>query len=460
MFIPIAFQAAILLLACFAAYVLFCTLRRLATQTPRRTLKSLRSFGYRPISLFIGLRYTRAKQKNHFISFISLSSMLGIALGVTVLITVLSVMNGFDTHIRARVFSMARQITITQYDGPFSDWQAQIPTLQSHREIIGIAPFIVGQGMLTRNGIVQSVMINGIDPKQEAKVNELVKKMQSGSLSKLQDGHFGIVLGEVLAQSLSVRVGDKLLLMTPEAAITPIGMIPRLKRFQVVGIFRMGQGFGFDSHYAFISLGDAQKLYHLGKRITGLQLKLTDLYQAPKLAKILSDTLPNRYIIDNWTQDYGHFFQAIALEKTMMFIILIFIIAVAAFNLVSSLVMLVTDKQSDIAILRTFGASPALILRVFMIQGTIIGCIGTLLGLIGGITLSLHLTKWVNQLQDLFDIQLLQSDVYYVNYLPTQLQFTDVFHVCLITIVLCLLATLYPAFKAARTEPAEALRYE
>jgi lipoprotein-releasing system permease protein len=276
----------------------------------------------------------------------------------------------------------------------------------------------------------------------------------------LKANHFGIVLGEKLANNLGVGLGDKVTMVVPTATMTPVGIFPRFKAFTIVGIFKVGNGFGYDSGFAYFNLHDAQKLFLLGRSISGIQLKLTNFYQAPMLSKQLTETLPAGYVVSNWTENYGAFFEAIKLEKTMMFLMLILIIAVAAFNLVSTLVMMVTDKKADIAILRTLGATPQVILKIFMIQGIVIGVIGTALGLIAGILLSLHVTELVNGLQALFHVQLLSSDVYFVNYLPSQLQWPDVWHVCLISLGLSLLATIYPAFKAAGTQPAEALRYE
>lgn len=415
---------------------------------------------FKPVPLYIGLRYTRAKKRNHFISFISLTSMIGIALGVAVLITVLSVMNGFDQQIRNRVFAMAPQVTVRTFTGNINNWDSLATQISHYPGVTGVVPFIAGQGLLTNEGQNSPVMIKGILPEKESAVSDLANKVIEGSLDNLQANHYGIVLGEKLAESLGLGVGDKVALLIPSATVTPLGVFPQMRRFTVVGIFKVGNGFGFDSELAYIHLNDAQRLFMLNSAVSGLQLKLQNLYAAPQISAGLTQQLPSGYQVSDWTQDYGSFFQAIKLEKTMMFFILILIVAIAAFNLVSTLVMVVNDKRADIAILRTLGATPNTILATFMVQGMVVGLVGTFLGLIGGIFLALHATEIVNAIQNLFHVQLLTSDVYFVNYLPSQLQASDVIKICIIAMVLSLLATIYPAWTAARTQPAEALRYE
>jgi lipoprotein-releasing system permease protein len=415
---------------------------------------------FRPVSLFIGLRYTRAKRRNHFISFISLMSMLGITLGVTVLITVLSVMNGFDDVIKNHFFSMAQQVSIRTVSGSMLHWPGIQEEVSKEPGVDGAAPFVEGQGLLSANGQTSPVLVYGVFPAEEKRISELSTKVIQGSLDNLKKGSFGVVLGAKLAGNLGLNVGDKVTLVVPTATLTPVGVLPRFKAFTVVGIFQVGNGFGYDSQLAYIYLDDAQKLFLLGKAVSGLQLKLHDFYQAPYVSNRLNEKLPQGYMASNWTEDYGAFFEAVKLEKTMMFLILILIIAVAAFNLVSTLVMTVTDKKSDIAILRTLGATPQTILKIFMIQGVVVGFIGTFFGLLGGILLSLNATRIVSWLQTVLHRQLLGSDVYYVNYLPSKLVWGDVWHVAFIALGLCLLATIYPALKAANTAPAEALRYE
>ncbi len=415
---------------------------------------------FRPVSLFIGLRYTGAKKRNHFVSFIALTSMLGIALGVTVLITVLSVMNGFDFQIRNRIFQMAPQVTVRTFNTSMENYQSLQTKLSKVPGVIGTAAFIEGQGMLTHDGLVNPVLINGIVPDQETQVSEIGSKMIQGNLSELKPGSFNIVMGEQLANALGLTLGDKVTLVTPEAALTPVGVIPRFKRFTLIGIFNAGTGFGFDTQFAVINLQDAQVLYQLGQGITGIQLKIKNLYDAPELSSIIAQHITNDYFVTNWTQKYGPLFKAINLEKNMMFLILLLIIAVAAFNLVSSLVMIVNDKRADIAILRTLGATPRMILVIFIVQGFLIGLIGTLVGLVGGLILASHVTEVVNFIQKILGVQFLASSVYYVNYLPSLIQASDVIHICLAAFILSLLATLYPAWRASKTQPAEALRYE
>lgn len=414
----------------------------------------------RPLSLYIGLRYTRAKRHNHFISFISLTSMLGIAVGVAVLITVLSVMNGFDEEIHEKFFGMTPQMTVVNYEGKVYDWEALTHQVDAFPGVVGVAPFIGGQGLLTRLGRVMPVLVNGILPEQESAVRDLADNMVVGDLHALQPGDFGIVLGLQIASQLGLSVNDQITLMIPQADISPLGLSPRFKRFTVVGIFSAGGGFSFDASLAFINLVDAQKLFQMGDSVTGLQVKIENIYAAPTMSTQLSQQLPEDFSVGNWTSDYGPFFQAIKLEKNMMFLILALIIAVATFNLVSSLVMLVTDKQADIAILRTLGALPRTILAIFMIQGFIIGVVGLVLGLIGGITLSLNATAVVNWLQSVLHIQLVSENVYFLDYLPAKLLGKDIANVSYIALLMSFLATLYPAWRAARVQPAEALRYE
>lgn len=415
---------------------------------------------FRPLSLYIGLRYTRAKKRQSFVSFISLASMLGIALGVTVLITVLSVMNGFDHEIRSRIFSMARHVTINFTKDKDNSWQNVQKIIAGGPEIIASAPFISGQGMIAKDGRAQGVLINGILPEQEANISNLHKTVEPGSMAALKPGEFGIVLGATIATTLNADIGDKVILITPSIVPTPIGIEPRYKKFTVVGVFHAGEG-SSDSSVVFIQLNDAQKLFMLGDNVSGLYLKIKDLYLANAISQELEDKLGDGLFVSNWTSDYGALFKAIKMEKTMIFIILLFIIAVAAFNLISSLVMSVNDKQSDIAILRTLGATPKLIMGIFMIQGLIVGTIGTLVGVVCGILLSLNAPYLVNLLEQIFHTSFISSSVYFgVDSLPSLLIWSDVWHVGLITLVMSLLATIYPALKAAKTNPAEALRYE
>jgi len=415
---------------------------------------------FRPVALYIGLRYTRAKRRNHFISFISLTSMIGIALGVMVLITVLSVMNGFDGAIKDHFFAMAQQVTVRSAGGSLQDWKNLESKLENYPGISAAAAYIEGNGLISSDGQTSPVETYGIEASEQDKISELPSKMVAGSLSDLREGRFGMVIGQKLAENLGVNVGDSVTLVVPKATLTPVGMIPRFKAFKIVGIFHVGNGFGYDSSLAYIDLKDAQKLFLLGSGVSGIQLKLNDFYAAPMVSQSLQMQIPRGTIVSDWTQDYGAFFQAVKLEKTMMFLMLILIIAVAAFNLVSTLVMVVTDKESDIAILRTLGATPRTILAIFMVQGMVVGIVGTLSGLILGVLLALHVTELVNLIQHAFHVQIIAKDVYYVDYLPSKLVWSDVWHVCVVAFGLCLLATIYPAWRAAKTQPAEALRYE
>jgi len=413
---------------------------------------------FKPLALYIGLRYTRSKKKNHFVSFISLSSMLGIGMGVMVLITVLSVMNGFDEEIHKRFFGMAPEITVSGQNGKLSNWQQTASELKNVPGVIAAAPYVAGQGLLTHDGQVLPILLTGILPEQEKYVTHLQEKLIIGSMSDLN--HFGIMLGRSLADNLGVMVGDKVTIMIPQATVTPAGMIPRFKRFTVKGVFSAGTGFNFDTRMAFINMADAQKLLQLGEDVSGIKLKIRDVYEAPVMSEQLSAKLGEDYDVGNWTQQYGAFFQAVKMEKTMMFLILILIIAVAAFNLVSSLVMVVNDKQAEIAILRTIGATPSTILWIFIVQGMMVGMVGTLLGLIGGVILASNATAIVNSLQSLFDVQLLSSSIYFVDYLPSKILFKDLWQVCAIAMLMSFLATIYPSWRASKTVIAEALHYE
>lgn len=415
---------------------------------------------FRPVALYIGLRYTRAKRRNHFISFISLASMLGIALGVAVLITVLSVMNGFDYEIQDKIFNMAYQVTVSTLSSHVKDWQEVDKQVAKFPGVIATAPFISAQGMLTASGRTAPVLITGILPHLEKNVSQMSKNLVQGSFESLTPKSYGLVIGEGLADSLGVSVGDQVILFTPQATSTPVGLLPRYKAFHIMGIFHVDGNPQVDRGVAFSNMHDAQLLYGFDDRISGLRLKVNNLYAAPGVAQALQNFLPEKYTVSNWTQEYGTFFKAIRMEKTMMFLILLLIIAVAAFNLVSTLVMVVTDKQAEIAILRTLGATPRTIMATFMVQGSVIGLAGMLLGLIGGVALALNVTSLVNLIQKIFHVEFISSSVYFINYLPSKLHWSDVWHVSIIAVLLSLLATIYPAWMASRTQPAEALRYE
>ncbi|MBS1159253.1 MAG: Lipoprotein releasing system, transrane protein, LolC/E family [Proteobacteria bacterium] len=412
-----------------------------------------------PYELLIGLRYTRAKRRNHFISFISLISMLGIGLGVAALIVVLSVMNGFQKELRTRILGVASHIEIVGINGELPDWASVIAQTRQHPEVRESAPFVQSQGMFTFDGGVKGAMVRGIIPDQEDRVADFRKTIKSGSLDDLRAGEFGVVLGADLARSLHVFTGDKVTLIAPQGSVTPAGMIPRLKSFKVVGIFEVGM-FEYDSGLALINLQDAQTLYQMGDKVSGIRLKVDDLFQAPRIARELARYINADAYLNDWTKSHANFFRAVAIEKNMMFIILSLIVAVAAFNLVSTLVMAVTDKQADIAILRTLGARPLSIMGVFVIQGALVGFIGLGLGVAGGIALALNIDVVVPFIENVFGVHFLDKSVYYISDLPSELQWGDVWGVTAISFVLALLATLYPSWRASRVNPAEALRYE
>ncbi|OAJ34663.1 lipoprotein-releasing ABC transporter permease subunit [Piscirickettsia salmonis] len=406
----------------------------------------------------LGLRYTRAKRKNHFISFISLVSTIGIALGVAVLITVLSVMNGFDEQIKTRILSMVPHVTVSSYGEGISDWSLWRQRLIKLKHVKGVAPVVNGQGMLSANGSNGFAIIQGIDPKLEKTVLPLASKMVSGRLSDLKTGHYGIVLGQNMAENLGVDLGSKLLVVVPSASLSPVGFLPRLKQVTVVGIFHVG--YQFDSSYALMNINDAARVFNMPGKVSGLQLRLDNLYLAPQVVSALTKSLPLSMTAMDWTAQNPNLFQALKMEKTMMFFILLLIIAVAVFNMLSTLVMLVTDKQADIAILRTMGMSSAGIINTFIVQGMITGGMGIIFGVIGGVALAFNVTEIVNFIQNLFHVQFLSSSVYYIDFVPSKVEWVDVVHITLAALLMSFIATLYPAWRASRIQPAEVLRYE
>jgi lipoprotein-releasing system permease protein len=412
-----------------------------------------------PYELFIGLRYTRAKRRNHFISFISLISMLGMALGVMALIVVLSVMNGFQKEIRERMLGASPHLEVVADGGRMNDSQAVLAQVLAYPQVLAAAPYVAGQGMLSFGQSVQGVMVRGIHPELEVGITDLPNKIKAGSLSDLKSGEFGIVLGSDLARALGVQLGEKLMLIAPQGSITPAGMVPRLKQFRVVGIFEIGMA-PYDNSLALINIGDAQKLFQLGDAVTGISTKLRDIDQAPKIARELQRHLPPDLYANDWTHQNSNYFRAVQMEKKMMFVILSLIVAVAAFNIVSTLVMAVTDKQADIAILRTLGATPASIMKIFMVQGVVIGLIGTFVGAFSGVLLALNLDVVVPFIEHLFGVQFLAKDIYFITELPSDLHLDEVLLVTGLSFVISVLATLYPSYRASKTQPAEALRYE
>ena len=409
--------------------------------------------------LLVGLRYTRAKRRNHFISFISLTSMAGIALGVAALIVVLSVMNGFQTELRARILGVASHVQITGADQRLSDWQAVAAAASQHPRVRAAAPFINAQAMLSAGHAVRGAIVRGVLPAQEDTVAEIGRHMRAGRLDALKPGEFGIVLGTDLARALGALPGEKVTLIAPQGQVTPAGVIPRLKQFTVVGLFEIGM-FEYDSGLALIHLEDAQRLYQMDSTVSGVRLKLDDLFAARTVARELLMKLGQDYYASDWTRSHANFFRAVEIEKRVMFIILTLIVAVAAFNIVSTLVMLVTDKQADIAILRTLGASPRSVMQIFVVQGALIGVIGTLIGVIGGVILAFNVDVVVPALEHVLGFKFLSKDVYYISELPSEVQPWDVATIGLVSLVLSFIATLYPSWRAARVNPAEALRYE
>ena len=415
---------------------------------------------FRPLFVFIGTRYTRAKRRNHFVSFISLTSMIGLALGVIVMIVVLSVMNGFDHEMRTRVLGMVPHATLESGE-PINDWQSLAAKVKRNPEVTAVAPFTQMQGLLTNNGQVSKVLLNAIDPALERNVSIIDNFMKQGKLDDLTPGSFGIVIGDKAATKLGVGLGDKVTFVAPEVSVTPAGMFPRMKRFTVVGIFHVGAG-ELDGYLGVTNLQDLAKMHRWKPdQVQGIRLKLDDLFQAPRVAWTIAQQLgEDHYYARDWTRTHGNLYQAIRMEKAMIGLLLLLIVAVAAFNIISTLVMVVNDKKSDIAILRTLGATPGTIMRTFMVQGTVIGVVGTAIGAVVGIFAALNVSAAISALEGLIGHKFLNADVYFIDYLPSQVQSQDVIMVCAAALVLSFLATLYPAWRAARTQPAEALRYE
>ena len=408
---------------------------------------------------WVGLRYTRAKRRNHFISFISLISMLGVGLGVAALIVVLSVMNGFQKELRTRILGVASHIQVSGVTGELDDWTKTLRGVIQHPRVQAAAPYVQAQGMLSFDQQVRGTVVRGILPEAEEKTADFARHMKAGRLEDLAPGEFNMVLGMELARALGVRIGDKVTLIAPQGLVTPAAVLPRLKQFNVTGVFEVGM-FEFDSGLALIHMNDAQKLYRMDDRVSGVRLKVDDLFAAPRIGRELLRYLDADALVSDWTRSHANFFRAVQIEKNMMFIILLLIVAVAAFNIVSTLVMAVTDKQADIAILRTLGASPGGIMKVFIVQGAMIGTIGLGLGVAGGVLLALNIETVVPAIERALGIQFLAKDVYYISDLPSDLQWRDVGIITGVSFLLTLVATLYPSWRASRINPAEALRYE
>jgi lipoprotein-releasing system permease protein len=413
---------------------------------------------FRPLSLAIGLRYLRAKRRNGFISFISLASILGIIIGVMALVTTIAVMTGFQEELRARILGMVAHATIEGLDGPLEDWPQAVAATRLDKRVLGAAPYVEREAMV-QGQRVQGAMIRGVLPETEPAVSEIAAKMKQGKLADLKPGAYNIVLGRELAIWLGVGVGDKVTVFVPELNTTPVGVLPKMRRFTVTGIFEAGAQ-EYDLGLAIVHMSDAQKLTRMGEGVTGVRLRLDDLWNAWPIARDLADHLGGAYRVRDWTRDHENFFRALKMEKTVMFVLLSLMIGVAAVGLVSSLVMLVQDKQADIAILRTQGLTQGGVMRVFIVQGVVIGLVGIALGVLFGVLLSLNLSYIVHAIESLTGAELMPSDVYYISGVPTQVQASDVATIALVAFGLCLVATLYPAWRASRTDPAAALRYE
>ena len=413
---------------------------------------------FKPLPVAIGLRYLRAKRRNGFISFISMASILGIALGVTVLITTLSVMSGFQREIRDRMLQMTAHATVSAAGDSMEGWPHAVEVALQDPRVAGAAPYVDIQALIkgTRN---QPAMVRGVVPSEEKKVSVLADKMKKGSVDSLTPGSFNIVLGQELALWLGADVGDSVMVMLADERITAVGAMPSMKRFKVSGIFEAGYN-EIDKGLAVVNMSDLQRVLKMGDGVTGVRLKLHDMEQSWDVARNLAENLQGPYRISDWTSENANLYHSLKMETTVMGILLSLIIAMGAFNLVSSQVMLVTDKQADIAILRTLGLTPRGVMQVFMVQGSLIGIIGTVLGVVGGITLTMNLERILGLIESVFNVTLLPADVYYITGLPYDLQASDVLVITIVALTMSFLATLYPAWRAARTDPAEALRYE
>ena len=415
-----------------------------------------------PFEYFIGLRYTRAGRRagrrNGFISFISLLSVAGIALGVAALITVLSVMNGFQKEVRDRMLSVLSHIEVFAGREPLVDWQPLIEAARRNPRVIAGAPYVAGQAMLTHEDSVRGIVVRGILPDREGGVSEFAKIMSRGDLNALKPGEFGAAIGKEMARQLLLDVGDKFTVIAPQGTLTPTGLVPRLRQLTVVAIFESGH-YEYDSSLVLMQMDDAAKLFRV-EGVSGVRLKTSDMMAAPQIAQELTRSLSGDLYVRDWSRENRNWFSAVQIEKRMMFIILTLIVAVAAFNLVSMLVMTVTDKQSDIAILRTLGASPGSVMKIFIMQGALIGLLGTVLGVVLGVLLALNVDHVIGFVEKVFGFQVLPSGVYFINYLPSDLHWEDVTTIGLVACVLAFLSTLYPSWRASRVRPAEALRYE
>ncbi|WP_372873502.1 lipoprotein-releasing ABC transporter permease subunit [Pseudomonas sp.] len=413
---------------------------------------------FRPLSLYIGTRYTRAKRRNHFISFISLTSMIGLALGVLAMIVVLSVMNGFQKEMSSRILGLVPHAAISGVE-PLDDWQAVAAAAKRNPQVVAAVPFAELEGMLSYRGAMQPIQLQGIDPELEPQVSIIAEHMTQGRLGDLQAGEFGVVIGEITARRFQLKLGDRLALIVPEASSVPGGITPRMQAVNVIGVFKVGAE--LDSSLALLHVADAAQIQRLQPgQVPGVRLKLQDLYQAPQVSAAIVSELGEGFRASDWTLTQGSLFSAMKMEKTMIGLLLLLIVAVAAFNIIATLIMVVADKGGDIAILRTLGATPGQIMGIFMVQGTVIGVVGTLIGAVLGIVAALNVSQLVGWIERLSGQQVLSSDVYFISNLPSELLFADVLLICGAAFALSFLATLYPSWRAAGIQPAEALRYE
>lgn len=415
-------------------------------------------FMFRPLSIFIGARYTRAKRRNHFISFISMTSMIGLSLGVLAMIVVLSVMNGFQREMSARILGMVPHASILGVQ-PLADWRPVADAALKDPQVLAVAPLTEMEGMLSYKGAMQPIQVSGIDPAEEGKVSIVAQHIVQGSLQALEPGEYGVVIGEISARRFRLNVGDKLTLIVPEVSSAPGGITPRMQRLNVVGVFKVGAE--LDGSMAYIHMADAAQMQRWQPgQVQGVRLKLKDLYTAPQVSKAIATDLGEAYRADDWSHTQGSLFSAMKMEKTMIGLLLLMIIAVAAFNIIATLIMVVNDKGADIAILRTIGATPAQIMGTFMVRGTLIGIVGTLIGGVLGVFAALNVSQIVGWLERVSGQHIFTSDVYFISSLPSELQWGDVALICSAGLVMSFLATLYPAYRASQVEPAYALRYE
>jgi lipoprotein-releasing system permease protein len=416
-----------------------------------------------PFEVLTGLRYTRAKRRSQFVSFITTASIIGVALSVIVLITVMSVMNGFETQLRTRILGAVSHATISGGTAGVANWQAVAAEASKNPQVVAVAPYVEGPAMVRASGELAPALIRGVVPSKEDKVSDFGASMKAGTLDSLTSGTYNIVIGQEMAENLHVDIGDKLDLLIAQASVTPAGLLPRFRRFTISGVFAVGVH-EYDSGLVLLNMDDAGALLRLGGNVSGLRIKLHELFDAPKVARELATDLaasnPDILYVADWTRGHANFFQAVATEKIVMFLILSFLVGIAAFNIVSTLVMVVQDKQADIAILRTLGATPRSIMLIFMIQGTVIGVIGTVIGVGLGVLLALNVQTLVPLLEAATGHKFLSPDIYYISFLPSELKASDVIKISLLSLALGLLSTVYPAWRASKVQPAEALRYE